>query len=286
VSIVEDASPSPAPIPVKIGRARGGPPRSVVLRRDNWRLAPTVQALGLLAFIVYATWAAFRNGNYFVSLADGRNYLSPFYSPCLASNCPPAVRWGPITPAGSTITPALLILIFPLGFRLTCYYYRKTYYRAFWMSPPACAVADAGSTKPGPRNKYSGETRFPLIMQNAHRYFWYVAVIFAVLLTYDAVEAFRFPGGVGMGLGTVLFIINAVLIWSYTLGCHSCRHLTGGLVKKFSKSPGRHWFWENITTPLNQRHQLFAWLSLIWIALLDFYVYLVASGTMTDPRIF
>jgi hypothetical protein len=245
-----------------------------------------MQALGLLGFVIYATWAAFRNGSYYVGLEHSRNYLSPFYSPCIASSCPAPVKWGPITPAGWTITPAILILIFPLGFRLTCYYYRKTYYRAFWLSPPACAVADAGSTRAGLRNRYTGETRFPLIMQNLHRYFWYFAVIFAGILTYDAVEAFRFPGGIGMGVGTVVFIVNAVLIWAYTLGCHSCRHLTGGLVKRFSKARGRHWFWESITSPLNANHQLFAWLSLIWIAAADYYVYLVASGAFHDPRFF
>ena len=70
---------------------------------------------------------------------------------------------------GSRSRPALIILIFPLGFRMTCYYYRKAYYRAFWLSPPACAVAE-------PHGSYSGETRFPLILQNIHRYFWYAAV--------------------------------------------------------------------------------------------------------------
>ena len=40
------------------------------------------------------------------------------------------------------LSPALLILVFPLGFRMTCYYYRKAYYRSFWLSPPACAVAE------------------------------------------------------------------------------------------------------------------------------------------------
>ena len=53
-------------------------------------------------------------------------------------------------------------------FRLTCYYYRKAYYRSFWLSPPACAVPDG-------HKKYTGETRFPLIFQNLHRYFFYAA---------------------------------------------------------------------------------------------------------------
>ena len=42
-----------------------------------------------------------------------------------------AVGWVP----PYTFSP--LILIFPLGFRLTCYYYRKAYYRAFFLAPPA-----------------------------------------------------------------------------------------------------------------------------------------------------
>ena len=260
-----------------------------MLRKDRWWAQPLVTGLGLFAFIVYATWAAFRNGHYYVGLDLGRNYLSPLYSPCLAANCPSAVRWGPVTPSNWNITPALLILIFPLGFRLTCYYYRKTYYRAFWLSPPACAVADAGSTsaKPGGlRHRYTGETRFPLVVQNIHRYFWYFTLIFAGLLTYDAIEAFRFPGGIGMGLGTVVFVVNAVFIWAYQLGCHACRHLTGGSVRKFSKAPVRLWIWTNLTTPLNKHHQLFAWLSLVSIVVTDLYVYLVSSGAFTDPRIF
>ena len=277
------------PIPVRIGAPRAGPSRTVVLRTDGWWVQPLVTGLGLFAFVVYATWAAFRNGHYFVGLDMGRNYLSPLYSPCLAGGCPSAVRWGPVVPSSWSVSPAILILIFPLGFRLTCYYYRKTYYRAFWLSPPACAIADAGSnsTKPNAfRKRYNGETRFPLVLQNIHRYFWYFTLVFAALLTYDAIEAFRFPGGIGMGLGTVILIFNAVFIWSYQLGCHACRHLTGGNLRKFSEAPVRRWIWTNVTTPLNKHHQLFAWLSLCTIVVSDLYIYLVSSGAFTDPRIF
>ena len=287
MSIEDLQLPAPQPIPVRIGAPRAGPSRAVVLRKDGWWVQPLVIGLGLFGFVVYATWAAFRNGHYFVGLDMGRNYLSPFYSPCLAPNCPSAVRWGPVLPSNWTVSPALLILIFPLGFRLTCYYYRKSYYRSFWLSPPACAIADAGSTKPnGLRKHYTGETRFPLVMQNIHRYFWYFTLVFAALLTYDAIEAFRFPGGIGMGLGTVILVVNAVFIWSYQLGCHACRHLTGGNLRRFSKAPVRLWIWTNITTPLNKHHQLFAWLSLGTIVLSDLYIYLVSSGAFSDPRIF
>lgn len=271
-------------IPVQIGAARGGPPRAEVLRTDRWWLQPLATMLGLLAFVAYATWTAFRGHAYFVGYP--RDYLSPFYSPCIVSSCPSEVVWGPAGNIGA-VSPALLVLIFPLGFRLTCYYYRKTYYRSFWASPPACAVADAGSTKPGGlRSRYSGETRFPLIVQNVHRYFWYFALIFAGLLTWDAIQAFRFPGGIGMGLGTLIFVVNAVLIWAYTLGCHSCRHLCGGGVRMLSKAPVRTRLWRDVLTPLNQRHQLFAWLSLFWIGWTDLYVYLVASNVIHDPRFF
>ncbi|GLV80748.1 hypothetical protein Slala03_04370 [Streptomyces lavendulae subsp. lavendulae] len=247
------------------------------LRTDRWWLSPAGTAAGLLAFIVYSTWRAFSNADYYAA-----PYVSPFYSPCLAENCVP-MRGGPnLDLFGSWwgLSPALLILIFPLGFRLTCYYYRKAYYRGFWASPPACAVAE-------PHASYTGETRFPLILQNAHRYFFYAAVPVAGILTYDTVLTFRdghYAWG-HMGLGTLLFLVNIVLIWAYTLSCHSCRHIMGGRLKHFSKHPVRYRLWGWVSR-LNARHMQLAWASLISVALCDFYVYLLASGTVTDPRIF
>jgi hypothetical protein len=130
-----------------------------------------------------------------------------------------------------TISPALLILIFPLGFRMTCYYYRKAYYRSFWQAPPACAVSDG-------HGSYTGESRFPLLLQNVHRYFFYFGLVFNVILTIDAVMAFRQPGiGIGFSVGTAVLVINATLLWLYSLSCHACRHLCGGGVKQFSAVP-------------------------------------------------
>ncbi|MFF3400612.1 hypothetical protein ACFYW6_19050 [Streptomyces sp. NPDC002659] len=247
------------------------------LRTDRWWLAPALTAAGLLAFIVYSTWRAFANADYYAA-----PYVSPFYSPCLAENCE-TMRGGPnweIFGSWWGLSPALLILIFPLGFRLTCYYYRKAYYRGFWSSPPACAVAE-------PHKKYTGETRFPLILQNIHRYFFYAALPVAGILTYDTVLAFRdehYAWG-HMGLGTVVLLINIALIWAYTLSCHSCRHIIGGRLKHFSKHPVRYRLWGWVGR-LNERHALLAWASLISVALADFYVYLVASGAFDDPRFF
>ena len=244
------------------------------LRTDRWWASPATTGVVLFLCIVYLTWAVLVNADYFWD-----PYISPLYSPCLTGNCVPGSGWGwfgSIAP----VTPALLIIIFPMGFRVTCYYYRKAYYRAFWASPPACAV-------PEPHRKYTGETRFPLIMQNIHRYFWYIAVVFAVILSYDFVISFRDHSGHWghMGLGTVVLLINIALIWAYTLSCHSCRHIVGGRLKHFSKHPVRYQAW-TFVSKLNARHMELAWGSLIWIVLTDLYIRLVAAGVITDVRFF
>jgi hypothetical protein len=286
LSVVEDLQPQATVTPVKIGAPRGGPPLQTVLRKDRWWLQPALTVFGLTAFVVYSTWAAFREAHYYVGFSQGRDYLSPLYSPCITHNCvATGYVWGPIFGSWWAVSPALLILIFPLTFRATCYYYRKAYFRSFWLSPPACGVADAGSGPSGLRKRYSGESRLPLVLNNIHRYTWYFAVCFAGINVWDAIAAFRFPNGIGMGLGTLIFVVNAVLLSLYTLGCHACRHLCGGGAKSFSRSPLRYRLWK-LVTPLNERHMLFAWLSLVWVAWTDFYVYLVSTGAIHDPRFF
>ena len=254
------------------------------LRSDRWWLQPAVSASVLLAFVVYSTWAAFENADYFA-----RPYISPFYSPCLASICNHARQGSAhgvhvpnvgIVGPWWIISPAIIILIVPLGFRLTCYYYRRAYYRSFWLSPPNCAVAE-------PHGKYTGETRFPLILQNVHRYFFYLGLILNVILTYDAVVAFRNSRDQWghMGFGTLVLVVNAALLWLYSVSCHSCRHIIGGRLKHFSRHPIRFRAW-GVVSKLNAKHMQFAWASLIFVGLTDLYVRLVASGTITDPRFF
>ena len=265
--------------PVILGGARGGPDVTT-MRTDRWWLAPVITVAILGSFVIYATWAAFVNKDYYVGANMHRDLISPFYSPCLTQSCVATGAANKAVFSWWTISPALLILIFPLGFRMTCYYYRRSYYRSFWWAPPACSVADS-------HKSYSGESRFPLIMQNVHRYFWYFGLVFNVLLTYDAVMAFRTPGdgGIGVTIGTMVLCLNATLLWGYSLSCHACRHLCGGQVRSFSKHPIRYKFWKFVT-PLNGKHMQFAWVSLFVVALTDVYVRLVASGTITDFKLF
>ena len=244
------------------------------LRKDRWWLQPLITFCVLMSFIVYATFRAFQNKYYF-----SEPYISPLYSPCLTKACAgdafPKLFSGP-----TWISPALYILVIPLGFRFTCYYYRKAYYRSFWLSPPACAVTE-------PHGKYTGESRFPLLFQNIHRYFFWLAAILNVILTIDAVLAFRNTDGDWghMGVGTLVLVLNAFLLWSYSLSCHSCRHIVGGRLRHFSKHPIRYRFW-GLVSKLNARHQQIAWVSLLWVAWADIYVALVSSGTISDLRFF
>lgn len=163
---------------------------------------------------------------------------------------------------------------------MTCYYYRKAYYRAFFFDPPACAVGE-------PRHKYSGETKFPFILQNIHRYFLYLAVVFLCFLWYDAFKGFWFNGHFGIGLGSIVLLVNIILLTLYLLSCHSLRHLVGGKLDCFSctaYNKTRHGAWKKASI-LNERHMLFAWCSLFSVGFADFYIRMVASGAFTDPRL-
>ena len=88
-----------------------------------------------------------------------------------------------------------------------------------------------------------------------------------------------------MGLGSLIFLANIILIWLYTLSCHSCRHIVGGKLRHFSKHPVRYRMW-NWVSKLNGNHARYAWLSLFSVAIADLYVVLVSSGAFNDPRFF
>ncbi|HET7229129.1 MAG TPA: hypothetical protein VFJ16_03970 [Longimicrobium sp.] len=253
-----------SPAPARFGQT---------LRRDNWWAQPIFSAATLLGAGLYATWAVlFGVHNY------APPYLSPFYSPCLGASCPDEFRLASLPTFG--LSPAILIMMVVFGFRTTCYYYRKTYYRSLFFDPPACAVGE-------PWGKgYRGETFFPLILQNFHRYFLYLALVVIAFLWYDTAKAFSFGGRFGVGLGSLILVVNAVLISGYVLGCHSFRHLVGGSqdctnCSRFGQA--RHSAWKK-STWFNVFHGNWAWASLVFVCLADIYVRLCSMGVIHDPH--
>jgi hypothetical protein len=258
-------------------------------RRDNWWIGPLATAVGLGAFGLYSTFRAIYNAEYVLGIdplfhvgvgkptehmLDHSHLLSPFYSPLLIL---------PFLPVW--LSPAFMILWAPGGFRLTCYYYRKAYYRAFFADPPACSVGE-------PRNQYAGE-RGLFLFQNIHRFFLYLALAFLVLLSYDVVLSCIWPtddGGrtFGISVSSLVLAANVTLLSLYTLGCHSLRHLVGGGVDCYSCvafGDARHKAWKGVSV-LNRKHMRFAWLSLFSVGFADFYVWMVYKGVFPDPALF
>lgn len=284
-------------------------------RQGLWWLQPAAVFAGFMAFIVYSTWAAFQGSHYYAHAeaptqalfgggADGgglsvANYLSPFYSPVLWEA--PGVNSGhawfgtapawllSLFPSFVAFSPAFLILWAPGGFRFTCYYYRGAYYKAFWADPPSCAVGEPALRG----DRYRGEQKFPLIFQNIHRYFFYIAVVFIALLSYDAVISYIFTTtaadgtvskGFGIGVGSLVLTLNPILLGCYTFGCHVARHLSGGKHDHLSKLGGQRTVYDCVSC-LNARHMLWAWLSLFWVGFTDVYIRLCSMGVWTDWRI-
>ena len=225
----------------------------------NWPYpAFVVFVLGL--FAVYTAWVVL-----FQPVAQFDPYLSPFESPLISLG---------------GIPPGIFVVWAPLVFRATCYYYRKAYFRSFFWHPRSCAVPEPH------RGGYRGETRFPWVLNNLHRFTFYVIFVQVLILAFDAVVAFRFGGRFGIGLGTALMVVNVVLLGGYTFGCHSLRHLAGGELNCFSCSRtarARFQLWKGITV-LNIRHDRWAWASLFSVWLTDAYIRVLMHGWIVDPR--
>ena len=225
----------------------------------NW-LYPTFVVVALSAFAIYAVWIVFfQPAGYFSP------YLSPFNSPL--------IKVGPIP-------PGVWVAWAPFAFRLTCYYYRKAYFRSFFRHPSSCAVPERS------RGQYRGETVFPWVLNNFHRFAFYATVVQVAFLWFDAILAFYFGGRFGIGLGSVLMLVNVVLLSGYTFGCHAFRHLAGGNLDCFSCSAvsrARFRLWKGISV-LNVRHDRWAWASLASVLLTDIYIRLLMNHVLIDLR--
>ena len=249
-------------------------------RRDIWWLQPGAVFLGLTVFIAYAVWAAFQGEYYHFG-----PYLSPFYSPEVFGESShswfgPKPGWWPIW---MPFSPSFLIIWAPAGFRLTCYYFRGAYYKGIWADPPACTVGE-------PRKIYRGENSFPLILQNIHRYFLYIALFLIILHLKDIWNAMWFVDSAtgaksfGIGVGTLVLMLDVALLSFFVFGCHAFRHLIGGHSDCLSCSPIQHGAY-CAASMFNRRHMFWAWTSLYWVGFADLYVRLCAMGVWTDWRI-
>ena len=238
------------------------------IQRLPWWAGPITVTTVLTGFGIYVMVMIlfFERGEY-------ANYLSPFYSPPVPSPLP---DW---------LSPAIFVLWIPLGFRATCYYYRKAYYRAFFWDPPACS-SKAQQREPRSAENYRGERNL-FVWNNVHRYFLYGSFVVLAFLTLDTVRAFLPDGSFGITVGSLIFLVNVALLWLYSLSCHSLRHLIGGRVDCYSCVTGgrarlKTYSWLSV---LNRQHGLWAWLSLFSVLLADIYVRLLLGDAITDLRI-
>ena len=238
------------------------------IQRLPWWVGPITVTTILTGFGIYVMVMIlfFERGEY-------ANYLSPFYSPPVPSPLP---DW---------LSPAIFVLWIPLGFRATCYYYRKAYYRAFFWDPPACS-SKAQQREPRSTENYRGERNL-FVWNNVHRYFLYGSFVVLAFLTLDTVRAFLPDGSFGITVGSLIFLVNVTLLWMYSLSCHSLRHLIGGRVDCYSCVSGgearlKTYSWLSV---LNRQHGLWAWLSLFSVLLADIYVRLLLGDAITDLRI-
>lgn len=253
-------------------------------RMDLWWLQPLIILFGLVTAIVYLTWAAVIGTHY-----EFGPYVSPVYS-------------APWIPAWWPISPAFLLLWIPIGFRATCYYARKMYYRAVFADPANCAIDESY------RKEYLGETRSPFIFNNLHRYFLYLALILTVIHWIEWLGTLRHEGNWYIGVGTVIILIDTIALSLYVFSCHSFRHLIGGNRRVLSggccggkcqeppnntghdsefrkKTSSRVTTWQKVST-LNVFHGLWFWVSLYSIIAADLYTRLLSMGLIpSDPHI-
>jgi hypothetical protein len=109
-------------------------------------------------------------------------------------------------------------------------------------------------------------------------------------LSYDVWKALWFidpntdEKSFGIGLGTIILAINVALLAGYTFGCHSFRHLVGGLLDEFSHSPIRKVCYDCVNF-FNRKHMFWAWTSLFMVPLADLYIRLCSMGILSDLRI-
>jgi hypothetical protein len=240
-------------------------------RKDDWWSSPLGVGFWLAVLVLYSVFSALLWQPLFGAPYEAGPYLSPFLLPFFRDL---GLPFG--------VSPAIVTLWIPVGFRITCYYFRKAYYRAYLADPPACAVGE-----PTIHRGYRMETALPFILQNLHRLFLYLALVLLTIHWVEVIATYFHDGGFRVGLGSVILLVDTVLLTLYVSSCHSLRHIVGGKLDCFSCSRvnrTRHSAWRRLSG-LNQRHMVYAWASLVSIVVADLYIHLLGLGVLSDPQI-
>ncbi|RJU88768.1 MAG: hypothetical protein DWC07_07225 [Candidatus Poseidoniales archaeon] len=260
-------------------------------RIDKWWTQPLTMGTGLTAALVYTFWRLFIYGTETSAGAslisyelEGSKVMSPIFSPnVLEWDLFGLSTWD----HPEWVNAAILVLWIPFGFRGTCYYMRRVYYRTFFASPVACWVDEPDINK---KLGYKGEKRL-FIFNNLHRYFLYAAMIILVIKWWDVTHTMHFHSadyeGYGMSLGTFVMGIEAFLLTMYVTSCHALRHLAGGMLDRWTTgiSRIRGQLFGKISV-FNRSHGFWFWTSLVFVFLGDLWVLAVAEGHLNDMVLF
>ena len=199
-------------------------------RRDNWWLQPLVVFLGLSAFIVYATWAAFQGDHYtYGPLPVAVLFAGPLRR--FAARLVRRPRRG--GRRGCRTRRRFLILWAPAGLPAHLLLLPRRVLQGVLGRP---AQLRRGRTAQGLHRREQlaaphpeHPPLFPVRRGAVHRD-----------ARLDAIRAFWFADGFGIGIGTLILCANAILLGGYTFGCHSLRHIIGGRNDCLTESPTCH----------------------------------------------
>ena len=188
------------------------------LRTDTWWLEPALVAVSLAVFFGWLTISIFLEGWAY----EIGPYLSPVYEPKLWES----EHW--------YASPAFVVLLGPVPFRATCYYYRRAYYRSFFLSPPACAVGDVAEDVQGriavPVHRPEPAPAVHVRRAAVHPH----PLVGAAHSFYNrGLPRARTKAGASASARSSS-CVNAFLLMMYTFSCHSLRHFVGGGLNCFS----------------------------------------------------
>lgn len=213
----------------------------------NWRLWAflLILVLSVVALYLYRI----------TGMVNG--YTDPFYSPTLA------------------VIPLIAL------FRLSCYAYRKDYYRHIFRHPLACADGERFDSE---KRTYKGETGF-FLLNNFHRYFFYIGLAILPFFYWDFYLSLTYiPGYFVLRLGSIILLGNALLLTLWTVSCHAFRHIAGGYIDCYNCKAGGKGIkkFYNAQSRLNLHHEQLAFLSLLVVVGVDLYIRAVLMGLPVD----